>query len=152
MKLYFNKSFSELIKERNIEEFKNKVEPSLVKLLNKGFLEIDGCIYYCFTAPSGPFSKNFIDRTGNEAFFNKIQIEDYLGTKNDEFDYFIQGIGFSILLYEKLKKSYLCSFKVIFSFDGCFTNVTFHKVRDRENWLSDDLDNFKLESVLVVSS
>ncbi|WP_375577567.1 hypothetical protein ABWH96_10945 [Marivirga tractuosa] len=150
MEFAYNNRFLKLTEGNNIESFKNKVKPPLMKLLNDDFIKIDGCHYYSFMAPNGPFSKDLTDRTGNEAFFNKIQIDDYLELEN-ELDFFIQGVGYSILLFEKLEKCYTESFRVIFSYDGSFANVTFYKVRDGESWLSDDLENYKLESILVIS-
>lgn len=93
------------------------------------------------------------DRTGFEASYNELRIEDY-------FDWCIgkpiEGLAMAVKLSEiwgcKLKKDFPnYKFCIIIGYDDSFTTIRFHKFRDDEySWISiDDLDDYKEESIAL---
>lgn len=93
------------------------------------------------------------DRTGFESSYNEFRIEDY-------FDWCIgkpmEGLALAVKLSEiweyKLKKDFpTYKFHIIIGFDGDFTTIRFHKLRDEESsWIAlDNLEEFKEQSIAV---
>lgn len=124
----------------------------LTTLLAEEIVDRNGCYYYRFLAPNGPFSKEFGDKTGNEASYNKILIEDYLNEEIESSKPIKLGVLYAVALLNKLSEEIeSADFIVIFSNDGLYSSVTFHKKRVGESWLSDDLEKYKINSLLVLS-
>ncbi|NRT79273.1 hypothetical protein [Clostridium beijerinckii] len=95
----------------------------------------------------------YYDRTGFEASYNEFRIEDY-------FDWCIgrpiEGLAMAVKLSEiwecKLKRDFPSyKFHIIIGFDGKYTTIRFHKIRDEEDcWIElDDLDGYNDESIAV---
>lgn len=95
----------------------------------------------------------YYDRTGFEASYNEFRIEDYFDRSIDNP---LEGIAIAIKLSEiwelKLKKDFPhYMFHIIIGFDGEYTTIRFHKLRDEEStWIDlDDLDSYKKEAIAV---
>lgn len=144
-----NKKFISLYKADIASNF--KLSPSLERLIDEGFSIVDECIYFRSVAPKGKYSEEFVDRTGNECFHNKIQIDDYYIGKKKEDEFFV-GVLFSEELLKALDNIFNQRFNVILSFDNKYCNVTFHKVRASEIWLNSDLENYKDEAILELKN
>jgi hypothetical protein len=109
-------------------------------------VNIDGCYYFSFLAPLGPFSSDLHDRTGNEVLNNRFLLEDYLNS-TDNINIFIeQGLIFIYELKKKLEK-YDCKFKIIFNIND-YPSITFHKIRDNEFFLSHDLNIYSSDKII----
>ena len=144
-----NLKYKQLLESINFNEI--VLSEKLRKLLNEGFIENDACIHYKNLSPNGKFSSEFVDRTGNEVFYNKIQIDDYFDL--DDFNKQIeQSILFINLLARKLKDySKNEMFKVIFSTDYEYCNITFFKYRVNEEYLVNDLNLYENEAIIELS-
>ena len=147
-----NNKFNQLCDLDDILLSKKNIPDSLRDLLTVNVIQRDGCFYYDFLAPQGPFSKELGDRTGNEAFYNKILIDDYLSEYYEASDGIVYGVLYAERLLNKLSLEILDEkFNVIFSNDGMYSSVTFHRIRAGESWLSDDLEKYQLNSLLMLS-
>ncbi|SEJ49895.1 hypothetical protein SAMN05660742_1092 [Propionispira arboris] len=95
----------------------------------------------------------YYDRTGFEASYNEFRIEDY-------FDWCIEKPIENLALAIKLSEIWECKLKrdfpsykfhIIIGFDGKFTTIRFHKLRDEEgSWIAlENLDDYKNNSIAV---
>ena len=145
MKIEVNKNFVEFV----MNTFFQKAKSRLTEEFNDfEILEIDECYYFSFSAPEGKYSKDLIDRTGNEVFYNRILIEDYIEEQDlSSEDLFIQAIFIAKKLIDKIKYTEF-EFKIILNINE-LPSLTFHKVRENENYLEDNLDNYLIDSLIV---
>jgi hypothetical protein len=99
------------------------------------------------------------DETGIEAALNDINVERFLGKPTDRSELSRLGLDFGFLLGKKLMRSGIAGpFRVIVSTHpadpslsvGDTCRVTFHRKREGQVWLDDDLENYKLEAVAVL--
>jgi hypothetical protein len=89
----------------------------------------------------------FPDRTGFECFVNHIHIGDVLET-SDVTECLRQGLRWADGLKGKLQEH--GRFNVIVSCDDTDCSVRFHWIRPGERWMTDDLESYRAESVLVI--
>ncbi len=145
MKIEVNKKFEEFV----MNSFFQKNKYSLNDEFNNfDILEIDECYYFSFAAPEGKYSKDFTDRTGNEVSYNRILIEDYINEEDlSQEDLFFQGVIMCLKLIEKIKNIGF-DFKIILNINE-FPSLTFHKVREGEIYLEDNLNNYIIDSLIV---
>lgn len=130
----------------------------LVTLLESGFAQANGAILLKrlkeFTKGATPVS--FPDLTGYECFVNHIHVEDYVGYREDGLEpegTLKQGFIFAHRLLEKLSSSFQKSpFTVILAFGASGCSIRFHSTRVGEQWLSDDLEKYEQEALLVLES
>ncbi|MCE5286597.1 MAG: hypothetical protein LLG02_12220 [Pelosinus sp.] len=150
---------------KNMLESLTNIETSHQEFLNKlvriwpEFLEIKGFVIlkkYNNTIEELDEDKIlsvYYDKTGFEASYNEFRIEDY-------FDWSIgkpmEGLALAVKLSEiwecKLKREFPSyKFHIIVGFDGNYTTIRFHKLRDEEgSWIAlEDLDEYKGNSIAV---
>jgi hypothetical protein len=91
-----------------------------------------------------------MDKTGVECFANHVHITDYV--KGDSFRQLQQGTVFvRSLAKKKLRQSYpRTSFRLILSHSQDSVSVRCHKLRVGEEWVSNDLEEYKDESIYVL--
>ncbi|MDB4971529.1 MAG: hypothetical protein JWN44_7218, partial [Myxococcales bacterium] len=126
------------------------VPPDLARLVDEGFETMDGCVVFRRLAKrmSTTKSSDFPDRTGRECFVNHLHVEDYT-TAKDALELAATGFAFAKRLEEALR-SRGEHFIIIVSSDAESCSVRFHKARDGESWLADDLDGYGDEALLVL--
>lgn len=97
---------------------------------------------------------NFPDLTGYECFVNHVHIEDYLsGAKPGSDALLEQGLAFANKIVEELSSLFPeKQFKAIVTANKSGCSVRFHLIRRGENWLSDDLDKYVQEAILVLET
>lgn len=150
MKYIYNKYFLSLIGPR-LSSINERIDlpKGLVEILNSKIKIVHNCYYFEHVKVGGKCSLEFIDKTGNECFYNKIQIDEYCSEDVDKLNLMEIGICFSIKLSQKLIYS---SFNIILSYDGEYCNVRFHKLRKKESWLNQDLDTYLDEAILLIKT
>lgn len=149
MEYRFNKKFVEFGGDYQLER---EVECRLpVSLLGQAIVFFDGCYFYESLINDIAYSDYFIDATGNECFFNKMHIEDYLDELDSDklLDY---GISYAKHLSKKLSQLNEGKFNVILSYDEETCTIRFHKCREGEEYLAQDLEGYLLDAVLVVTN
>jgi hypothetical protein len=62
------------------------------------------------------------------------------------------GLYFSHHLAQKIEATFGHNFNVILSYNKEHCFIRFHKVRINEKWLDDNLDNYKLEAILLITT
>jgi len=126
----------------------------LLKLIEPGFTMKDGAVLLKTQEKLAMDIRpdNFPDLTGYECFVNHIHIEDYLGDAERGSNSLLeQGLAFANKIVEELSSLYLGKpFKVIVATNESGCSVRFHMIRNGENWLSDDLDEYGQEAILVL--
>jgi hypothetical protein len=127
---------------------------SLTDLIASGVTEFAGGYYFSKLIQKDPFSpeSTFIDRTGSECFYNKLFIEQYTPSTDPVF-ICSMGVAFARKLAQLLEQTYGVDFKVILSFDidnlsDC--HIRFHKIRANEEWLVEDLEQYKTNAILII--
>lgn len=97
---------------------------------------------------------NFPDLTGYECFVNHVHIEDYHGDAELGSNALLkQGIALANKIVEELSSVFPDKlFKVIVAANESGCSVRFHLIRCGENWLSDDLDKYSQEAILVLET
>jgi len=136
-----------------------ELSESLRNLLVSQIVEFEGCI---FLEPLLKLSPNatlslFPDRTGFECFVNHIHVEDYLdqndGTNPTSNLQLASCIRFAMKLKERLGEYQSKGrFRVIITSDDETCTVRFHKIRENETWLSEDLEQYREEAVGVIET
>src|SRR5262249_229298 len=125
----------------------------LLKLVEPGFAVIDGAVLLKTQEDVAKSIKpdNFPDLTGYECFVNHVHIEDYLSDAELGSNALLnQGVLFANKIVEELSSSFPGKqFKVIVATNESGCTVRFHLIRSGENWLSDDLENYGQEAILV---
>lgn len=147
----YNKIFEGLTKG-DLDKYRVSCE-AVDFIIREGFVIIDGCYYFKSFAPRAlVFSKDLIDRTGNECFFNKISLDTNFNSL-ESLDLLKCGISASFELYIKLVQTFKGErFNVIFSYNNDGASLRFHKDRNDENWLADDLDKYKKDAILQIKN
>jgi hypothetical protein len=128
----------------------------LLRLVEPGFVVIEGAILLNtqeqLTASIKP--DNFPDLTGYECFVNHVHIEDYLSDAELSSNSLLkQGLAFANKIVEELSSLFPDKpFKAIVAANESSCSVRFHLIRSGENWLSDDLDKYGQEAILVLET
>ena len=105
-KIKYNNAFNELNWIENIQNNGNVISGKLLKILDEGFNEDDGCYFFSRFTPAGPLSPDLSDKTGNEAFYNKILIDDFSSHEDNRYHiYLYEGVAFAFLLAKNLNHS-----------------------------------------------
>lgn len=137
------KAFGSLVNRQELPKELNAV-------LSDGFLdEADLTFFRVFEQSlKSADQSSFIDKTGIECFINHVHIDDYVD--DDLFQY---GCLFFQKLVDLLKGSYPDrAYLVILALDELSCSVRFHQKRDGESWLSDDLEKYQDEALLIALS
>lgn len=126
---------------------KQQLDTRLLKILNQGFIQKDGCYFLksFYEADTNVTQRNFIDKTGYEAFINSFHVDDYV-----EDNYFLQTILFvkmlSIYWGELTNQK---NIETIIAETSFGFNVRFHVVREGEIYNDENLENYK-EGVIII--
>jgi hypothetical protein len=128
----------------------------LLGLVEPGFIVVDGTV---LLKTQEKFAKsikpdNFPDLTGYECFVNHVHIEDYLGDAELGSNALLkQGVALANKIVEELSSLFPDKlFKAIVAANESGCSVRFHLIRSGENWLSDDIDNYGQEGILVLET
>jgi hypothetical protein len=128
----------------------------LLGLVEPGFMVVDGIVLLKTQEQIAKSVKldNFPDPTGYECFVNHVHIEDYLSDSELDSNALLkQGIALANKIVEELSSLFPGKpFKVIVGANESGCSVRFHLVRSGENWLSDDLDKYSQEAILVLET
>jgi len=132
--------------------------------LTNGFEEFDGCVVPIgypkskpIFSPLNPRVENSNDETGFECSLSKIHVGDFV---DEETTPLLQMIRMGIAFGHQLRAALLSSrlegpFRIIISGQLQSENVDksctvrFHRRRAGQRWLSDDLDEYKREALMV---
>ncbi len=79
--------------------------------------------------------------------YNKILIEDYLTEELDGSEQFFQSLHMVSLLKSKLEMLNE-KFRIILNLSD-FAYLTFHKIRNGENYLDENLESYNIDSILI---
>ena len=134
------------------------LESRLKDILDRGIINQDDLILLK-NFKSNLESTNYTDPTGKEMFVNKFHVDNYSSNGSKLREYFLQqGIAFALVLYNKLINNYPDKhFKIIVSTDEGpdsypdICTVGFHTVRPNEHWLTQYLENYKMNGLLVIT-
>jgi hypothetical protein len=128
----------------------------LLKLVEPGVTVIGGAVLLKELEKLAKSTKpdNFPDLTGYECFVNHVHIEDYLSDAERGLNTLLkQGIALANKIVEELSSSFPDKpFKAIVAANESGCSVRFHLIRNGENWLSDDLDKYGQEAILVLET
>lgn len=121
---------------------------SLTSIINEGFIENEkGLFFRKFYLKSRVTNLDQIpDKTGCECFVNKIHIDDYSKTISESFEI---AVSFSLRLLETISRPLI---RTIISFDDVSCVFRFHVIRADETWLSDNLELYLEDGILVIDS
>jgi hypothetical protein len=110
-----------------------------------------GCVVLEPLATKIPYDPDkFYDRTGYECFVNKIHVVDYIDESSEKAQELLgQGLKYGFELGKRLAAE--GTFLVVLSLDHDSGDVIvlFHKQREGEQWLSDNLEGYKTDDVLA---
>lgn len=152
MQIRYNKNFESLT-ESNFSFSSIPYCTASEYVLNESIVEIDDCYYFKKYAPkSSTHNKNMlVDRTGNECFYNKLFLDDLLDGEATPMKKFMCGLSVVKDLYEKLKSQFSSlPFTIVLSYNYEDCYVRFHKSRDGEHWLADNLDEYLSEAIVEI--
>ena len=134
------------------------MDSGLLALLESGFAQANGAVLLKAqqNLAKGATPGNFPDLTGYECFVNHIHVEDYLRDTEPHLEprrTLKHGFVFAHRLLENLSSSFPDKpFTVILAFSESGCSVRFHSTRSGEEWLSDDLDRYDREALLVLET
>lgn len=132
------------------DEIPEILKPEFQKIVNGGILEENGCYFLkvLYEKKGNATINEFPDKTGYECFVNHIHIDDLVENPKLE-----DAIAFSKILITSIKK-YLNNsaqtISVIISWDEMSQTIRFHLKRNGENWLTDDLEEYTEEAILLI--
>ena len=138
-------------------EHRPELSPGLNNILQSGLVENKGCL--CLAAVSNSLDhvdvSDFGDLTGMECFANKIDIGRTVGSKLGLQDPILQGIQYTYELCKLLREFDTSErFELILSCtempDLAHVVCTFHRIREEEQWLLDDLETYQSEALLCI--
>lgn len=134
----------------SVQNPKRPLQPPLASLLAAGIVEQDSCLLLAalVNINTNATKHSFPDLTGYECFLNHLHVSDYV----DSGEVLIQGLKFGFQLAKQLRP-FSSSSTVILSADPASEDVVirFHKNRPGEQWLSDDLDQYSEEALMVLT-
>jgi hypothetical protein len=132
------------------------LEEELRHVIDSPILEVDGCFFFeeLWKGSSGVSLSHFSDQTGLECFVNHLHMEEYVESTSTTLTFNLllaQGWQCATHLAERLV-AYRpeVGFRIIIGAgEGTWPTCTvrFHLIRDDENWLSDDLEEYREEAV-----
>lgn len=94
----------------------------------------------------------FVDLTGYECFINEINVDGYLN--NPSFKELLEVSIACVKHIENLLKDEEQKIKIICSVSNdefLTSTIRFHIVREKEEWLSDDINSYEEEGLLVTT-
>jgi hypothetical protein len=147
-----NRSMADSLAAAGIDPRKAQLDLAtrLHKLASSNFVEERGCLVLEPLATLGSYDPDrFHDRTGYECLANKIHVKDYLDRTVTVLEQLRQGVGYGAELGKRLAHS--GRFIVILSVDRDTGDVVvrFHQEHPNESWVTDDLEGYETNDVLV---
>lgn len=133
-----------------VTESARPLASGLAELLRGELVEEKGC-WFLVSLREGAKTvslASFPDRTGFECFVNHIQMRDFVEDSGVT-EYLRQGLSWADGLRRKLEGH--GRFTIVVSCDHTDCSVRFHHVRPSEGWLTEELDSYRAESVLVIA-
>jgi hypothetical protein len=134
----------------------------LAVIVAGGFDESEGCVAFRSIGDVDQARRNLDprdDETGIEAALSEINIERFLDRPVEQSELTRLGLDFGFLLGKELMHSGIVGpFRVIVSTQpadpstsvGDTCTVRFHRMREGQVWLDDELENYKTEAVAVL--
>ena len=114
-------------------------------LIGGGFTAAHGCVFLRRLFHHGSRGgEPRHDLTGEECSVNSFHLEDYLEVDMSREAPALAATAVRCVdwLAERLRRFSADSFRIIVSVDGRNSTMRFHKVRDGESWLHDDLEGY----------
>jgi hypothetical protein len=130
------------IQEEHLDDPK-ALPQKLIKLLDEGFVEEDGCVFLARLKKDAPVQRlDFADQTAYESFVNHVHLEDFLENGGlPPLELLGRGIAFARELLRRLSRLHgTKEFRVIVASDGQSSTVRFHTIRPDEHWVSKGLE------------
>ena len=146
-----NNPMSSALSRYKITEDLQKIRLALKlqNLLNEGICKLEECFFLTKLLPNDfhidQALKLSFDRTQLECDCNHIHIEDYLNSRGKNQKYLIeQGLAFGLKIHQLLGESHHFMIIISFSQDEFLDcNVRFHRKRENENWLANDINLYE---------
>jgi len=132
------------------------LQPRLRALMDAPFVRRDGALLLEPLVANATGAEAFPDRTGYEAFINKVHVDDLVeagDTSHEQLGELIrQGAKAAVELSQRLESE--GRFRVLLSLDVELPGATlrFFGRREGEPWGVDDPDAFELEEVLMIDT
>ena len=168
MNVRANRSMKELLgaDAESPQRVRSECPRALAAELRDGFKEVDGCVVPKLF-DGGPIWSTIHprvdgqhDETGFECGLSKIHVEDFAGSALPLADLACLGIAYALQLRAALLRSFNSGvFRIIIDAQlpdpdlevhGSICTVRHHKIRPGQLWLTDDLDGYKLNGVMVI--
>jgi hypothetical protein len=113
-----------------------------------GFKDVDGCVFFRELFHEDTLGAMWIhrDRTGYESSVNAIHLTDYFekGMSRESPALAATALACTELLANQLRKHRAGEpFRIIATVDNRHCTMRFHKLREDESWLSDDLESYQ---------
>lgn len=125
-------------------------------LVEAPLIRIEGCLVLAPLVRQATGPAAFQDRTGYEAFINKVHVEDFVDDLNTAGhgslrELILQGVKAAVLLSKRLENE--GKFCVLLSLDPDFPSLTlrFFERRDGQSWGLQDPDEYPLEEILMIN-
>ena len=152
-----NLKMKEIVERNGLDPtFPTPLHPALKKLVEPGFVRLnDSILLQALTQGARAVSlTDFPDETGYESFVNHIHVEDYIPhEKQSASSLMANSMSLASTLCKMLRQSFPNeAFEVIVSFQDNHYTVRFHKCREGQQWLSDNLDDYQQEALMVVEA
>jgi hypothetical protein len=116
-------------------------------LVAGGFKDVEGCVFFreLFHHDALTALAMHHDMTGYECAVNAIHLEDYLekGMAREAPALAATAVKCVDWLAERLRRFSSEPFRIIVSVDRRNCTLRFHKVRDGESWLADDIEAYE---------
>ena len=121
----------------------------LKSIIKAGVCEKNGCIVLATLSKACQHAKlaDFVDYTGYECFINHLHIDDYVNE-----NIFLTALCFMSEVSDLVKYKFpdrLFRFIIARENDSS-CNVRFHRLRDGEVWLVEDINQYHEEGILVM--
>lgn len=133
------------------------LHPRLRQLVEAPFVRGEGVLLLEPLVGQNTGPDAFQDHTGYEAFVNAFHVEDYIDSDSERRDedtseLMRQGSKAALELSKRLENEGM--YRVVLSFDNEFPGMTlrFFESREGEPWISEDLDEYPLEGILVIDT
>ena len=133
------------------------LHPRLRQLIEAPFVRGEGVLLLEPLVGQNTGPDAFQDHTGYEAFVNAFHVEDYIDSDSERRDedtseLMRQGGKAALELSKRLEIEGM--YRVVLSFEHEFPAMTlrFFESREGEPWISEDLDEYPLEGILVIDT
>ena len=146
-----NRSMRELL-ERGSTLTEISVPSPFQLLIGGGFNEVQGCVFLRrFFGYDTLMALPPDDPTGNECSVNSFHLEDYLekGMAREAPALAATAAKCTDWLAERLHKFSAAPFRIIVSIESRHCTIRFHKRRDGETWVADNIEGYE-EAIAIV--